>query len=204
MLLFHLSLQGVHLIEFLHDRVVIRIIRPQQFTQFNVVQFQIRTGLDGSFLRIYADLVQASHLVVREAQILAHTRILSHAQEVLAATESAVAAALPTHPFPPAPARPPLPAEIARAPSGKLTRAATPLVLTAPTKLMLALRWAGPLWGTILTPADNHGRHQTHNPQNPNRHFPTHVQTSSCYSFGRSVHRVRYHAARSHHIFNKS
>ena len=155
-LLFHLSSQGVHLIKFLHDRVVIRIIRPHQFTEFNVAQFHIRARLHGSFLRVYADLVQASHLLVRQTEVLANAGILSHAQKASAATKSAPAAALPTHP---ALSRP---AELARAASRKLMRALTPLVLAAATKLMLALSRGGRLWGAFLSPTDNRRRQQNH------------------------------------------
>ena len=64
MLLLYLSLQGVHLIELVHNRVVIRVIRPQQFAKFNVAQFHIGARLDGGFLCIDADLVQATNLIV--------------------------------------------------------------------------------------------------------------------------------------------
>ena len=46
-LLFHLSPQRIHLIKLLHDGIVIRIIGPQKFTEFNVAQFQICAGLHG-------------------------------------------------------------------------------------------------------------------------------------------------------------
>jgi hypothetical protein len=143
-LLFHLSLQGVHLIEFLHDRVVIRIIRPHQFTEFNVVQFQIRTRLYGSLLGLHADLVQASNLLVGETKILAHPGILRHAQKARASTESAPAAALPTHPVA----------------FCKPLRPVTPLVLASTTKLMLALAGVGPLRGAFLSPTDKRHRQQ--------------------------------------------
>jgi hypothetical protein len=158
-LLLHRSLQGVHLIKFLHDRIVIRIIRPHQFAEFNAAQLHIRARLHGSFLRVYADLVQASHLLVREAEILAHARVFRHAQKASAATESALAAALPTHP---AFSRPALPSELARAAARKFMRAVTPLVLAAATHLMLALPRTGPLWGAFLSPTDNRCRQQNH------------------------------------------
>ena len=75
--------------------LVIRIIRPHQFAEFNVAQLHIRARLHGSFLRVYADLVQAPNLLVRETKILAHAGIFRHAQKALAATKSAPAAALP-------------------------------------------------------------------------------------------------------------
>jgi hypothetical protein len=155
-LLFHLSTQGVYLINFLHDRIVIGIIRPHQFTQFDVVQLQVRASLHGSFLRIYADLVQAPNLLVRETEHLAHAGILRHAQKVLATAKFAPAAALPTHPalsgF----------AELAVVASFKLMRAVTPFVLSASTKLMLALPRTRPLWGAFLSPSDNRRRQQNH------------------------------------------
>ena len=151
-LLFHLSLQGVHFIKFLHDRVVIRIIRAHQFTKLNVAQFHIRASLHGSFPLVHADLVQASYLLVRETEILAHHGIFSHAQKVLAATESAPAAARPAHPS--------LAAELARAASRKLMRAITPLMLFTTTKLVLALPRTGPLRGAFLRPTDNRRRQQ--------------------------------------------
>ena len=95
-LLLHLSAQGIHLIQLLHDRVMIRIIRAQQFTEFNVAQLHIRASLHGSFLRVYADLMQAPNLLIRETKVLAHAGILRHAQKVLAPTKSVPAAALPT------------------------------------------------------------------------------------------------------------
>jgi hypothetical protein len=158
-LLLHLSLQGVHLVHLLHDRVVIGIIRAQQFTEFNVAQFQIRARLDGSFLGVYTDLVEASNLLVRETKILAQAGIFRHAQKARAATESAPAAALPTHPALSGTTRPSLPAELATV---KPLRALTPLALSAPAKLMLALPGAGPLWGAFLSPTDNRCRQQNH------------------------------------------
>jgi hypothetical protein len=155
-LLFHLSAQGVHLIKFPHDRVVIRIIRPQQFAEFNVAQFHIRARLHGSFLRVYTDLMQSSHLLIRETEVLAHSGIFSHAQKVLAATEFRPAAALPTHP---ALSRP---AELAAAASRNRMWAVTPLVLSAATKLMLTLPRIRPLWRAVLSPTDNRRRQQNH------------------------------------------
>jgi hypothetical protein len=85
--------------------------------------------------------------------------------------------------MPSRPACPPSLAELARAASGKFIRATTPLLLSTASKLMLALPWAGPLWGAGLTPTDNCRRQQNHKTQNPNRHFPSHIRTSSCHPF---------------------
>jgi hypothetical protein len=97
--------------------------------------------------------VQASNLFVRKTEVLAHAGIFRHAQQARAATESAPAAALPTHPAPSGPA------ELA---SGKPMRAVTPLALSAPAKLMLALPRIGPLGSAFLSPTDNRRRQQNH------------------------------------------
>jgi hypothetical protein len=106
--------------------------------------------------------MQASNLLIRKTEILAHAGIFRQAQKVLAATKSVPAAALETHPVLCLPARPALPAELARAASGKLMRAVTPLALSAATLLMQALPRIGPLWGTFLSPTDNRRRQQNH------------------------------------------
>jgi hypothetical protein len=157
LLFLHLSSQRVHLIKFLHDRVVIRIIRAKKFTEFNVAQLHICASLHGSFLRLYADLVQASNLLVRETEKHAYARIFCHAQQVLAAAEFVPSAAFPATVL--ALFRP---AEFTPAAFRELMRAATPFVRSATTKLMLALPWAGPFWGAILSPTDHRCRQQNH------------------------------------------
>jgi len=128
------------------------------------MQFHIRASLHGSFLRVHTDFVQASNLLVRETEHLAHAGIFRHAQKASAsaATKSAPAAALHTHPVPTKSARAALHAELARAASRKLTRAVTPLVLSTATHLMLALPWGWRLWGHFLSPSDNRCRQQNH------------------------------------------
>jgi hypothetical protein len=107
--------------------------------------------------------MQAPRLLVREAEILAHAGIFSHAQKACATTKSAPAAPLHAHPAPAAkPAFPALPAELASAFSRKLTRAVTPLVLPTATHLMLALPWGWRLWGAFLSPSNNRCRQQNH------------------------------------------
>jgi hypothetical protein len=161
-LLFHLPSQRVHLIKFLHDRVLIRIIRPQELTKFNVAQFHIGASLYGSLLGVHTDRVQASHLLVRETEILAHAGIFRHAHKTPAATKSAVAAALPPPPAPSGPALPPLSSELALAASRKAMLAVAPLMLSAAAHLMLALPRAGPLRSVFLSPTDNRRRQQYH------------------------------------------
>jgi hypothetical protein len=159
MLLLYLSTQGIHLIQLLHDCIMIRIVRAQQFTEFNVAQFHIGTSLHGSLLRVYAKCVQAPNLFVGETKILAHVWIFRHAQKVLAPTKSVPSAALPT----------PMsalsrPAEMARAAARELMRALTPFVLPSATKLMLALPGPRPLWRPILSPCYNRRPKQNHKP----------------------------------------
>jgi hypothetical protein len=115
--------------------------------------------------------MQASNLLIRETKILAHAGIFRHTQKVLAATEFVPSTPLPT--AVPALSRP---AESTPVASLKLMRTLTPLVLSATTKLMLALPRAGPLWGGILRPGNNCCRQQNHKTQCPNRNFPSHNQ----------------------------
>jgi len=149
--LLHLALQGVDLIEFLHDRIVVGIITPHQFPQLNLVQLHIRARLHGSFLRVYTNLVQARHLLVTQTQRGAHARIFRHAQEARAAAKSALAAAPHAHSAPATASHAhPLPAKTAGAlvhavltttATRKSTLAATPLTLSTATPLMLSA-WA--------------------------------------------------------------
>jgi len=157
-LLLHLSAQGIHLIQLLHDRIMIRIIRAQEFTEFDVAQFHVRACLDGSLLRVYAKRVQAPNLLVGKTKILAHARIFCHTQKVLAAAKFVPSAAPPTTASVFS-----RPVEVVRAASRKLMRALIPFVLPATTKLMLALTRTGALWRPILSPRDNRGPQQNHN-----------------------------------------
>jgi hypothetical protein len=165
-LLLHLSSQGVHLIDFLHDGVVVRVVCPQQFTQFDVAQFEIRARLDGSFLGVYADLVQALHLLVSEAESLANARVLCQAKKRLALAKSTPAAALPTIS--------PLswPAEFPRAAAGKP-------VLTTP--LVLGRHRTAPLRVAILSSRYHRSRQQNHQTQHSNCNSPSHNRISSCH-----------------------
>jgi hypothetical protein len=158
-LLLHLSALGIHFIQLLHDCIMIRIIRAQQLTEFNVAQFQFRASLHGSLLRVYAKRVQAPNLLIGETKILSHAWIFRHAQKVLAATKFVPSAVLPTTGS--AFSRP---AERARAASREFMRALTPFVLSVATKLMLALPKTGALWRPILSPRDNRSRQQNHKP----------------------------------------
>ncbi len=159
LLLLHFSAQGIHVIQLLHDRVMVRIIRTQQFTEFNMPQFHIGASLHGSFFRVYADLMQAPNLLIRQTTVLANAGILRHAQKVLAPTKTVPAAALPT--TVPALSRP---AEVTRAASRELMRALSPFVLPSATKLVLALPRTGTLRRPILSPSDNRRRQQNHKP----------------------------------------
>jgi hypothetical protein len=147
MLFLHLSTQRINLIKFLHDGVVIRIICAQKFTQFDVMQLQIRVGLYGSFLRIYTDRVQAANLFVRETKKHADAGIFRHAQKVLSTAELA-----PSTPFPST-----MSALFAPAVSFELMRASTPSMRSA-AKLMLAWTGARSLLGAILSPTDHRCR----------------------------------------------
>jgi hypothetical protein len=106
--------------------------------------------------------VQASNLLVRETEILAHAGIFSHAQKARAATKSVPAAALHAHPAPARSARPALPAELAAVSFRELMRAVAPLVLSSTAHLMLALPRVGRLWGALLSPTDHRCRQQNH------------------------------------------
>jgi hypothetical protein len=147
LLLLHLSSQSVHLIKFLHDRIMIRIIRSQQFAELNVPQLDIRVCLHRSFLLVDTDLMQACNLLVGKTQILAHAGIFSHAQKVLTATKSVPAAALPAHSVFTESAHLSLATEFAKTVAGKSVRAVTPLMLAFPR--------ADALWGGFLSPTDH-------------------------------------------------
>jgi hypothetical protein len=81
MLLHPLAAQLGDLLNFFHNRVVIRIVSPQQFVELDAAQFEICASLHGGFLRIYGNLMQAVGLLVRQIQIGTQATIIGQTQE---------------------------------------------------------------------------------------------------------------------------
>jgi hypothetical protein len=189
-LLRHLSSQVGNLLDLAQDGFAVGIISAHQFAELDGAQLEVGTSLDGGFLGLYREVVQAANLIIRQLQLLADAGIFRHTQKARAATEAG-AAALPSH-SPASIATPAAAALPTHSPASIATPAASAfklpmthpaeLVLAASTKLMLACRGplpARPSLRRILSP-NNHGSGQKHHKSHRAKNqFPSHVQTSA-------------------------
>jgi hypothetical protein len=96
MLLHHLTAQLGNLLNFFHNRIVIRAIGPQQFVELDAAQFEICASLHRGFPGIYGNLMQALGLLVGQIQISSQAAIMGQTQEPLPTPES-VPSVPPTH-----------------------------------------------------------------------------------------------------------
>jgi hypothetical protein len=96
MLLHPLAAQLGDLLNFFHNRVVIRVISPQQFAELDAAQFEICASLYRGFLRIHGNLMQAVDLLVSQIQIGARSGVVGQTHNARPTPES-VPSVPPTH-----------------------------------------------------------------------------------------------------------